>query len=159
MRFGARAEQISAEQVIAGYYGQCYLGFARIAGSHGPAGRVRGDGLLMASVGIYGVIAYVVGNERRRSESAWRSAHAALDVLRLMLWEGMRLALTGIAMGTAAGLALTRLMSKMLYGVTATDPLTFFGVAIVLLLVALAACYLPARRAASVDPMQALHSE
>jgi predicted permease len=115
--------------------------------------------VLMASVGIYGVIAYVVG--QRTQEIGIRMALGAhrLDVLRLMLWEGMRLALTGIAMGTAAGLALTRLMSKMLYGVTATDPLTFSGVAIVLLLVALAACYLPARRAASVDPMQALHSE
>ena len=115
--------------------------------------------LLLASIGIYGVIAYVVG--QRTQEIGIRMALGAhrLDVLRLMLWEGMRLALIGVAIGIAAGLALTRLMSKMLYGVSAADPLTFSGVAMVLLLVALAACYLPARRAAAIDPMQALRSE
>jgi ABC-type antimicrobial peptide transport system permease subunit len=76
-----------------------------------------------------------------------------------MLWEGMRLALIGVAIGIAAGLALTRLMAKMLYGISATDPLTFSGVVMILLLVAVAACYLPARRAARINPMQALRSE
>jgi ABC-type antimicrobial peptide transport system permease subunit len=82
-----------------------------------------------------------------------------MDVLRLMLWEGMRLAMIGVVIGIAAGLALTRLMTRMLYGVTATDPLTFSGVALILLLVAIAACYFPARRASRVNPMQALRSE
>ena len=76
-----------------------------------------------------------------------------------MLWEGMRLALIGVAIGIAAGLALTRLMARMLYGVSATDPFTFSAVATVLMLVAIAACYLPARRATRIDPMQALRSE
>ena len=115
--------------------------------------------LLLASVGIYGVIAYVVG--QRTQEIGIRMALGAhrMDVLRLMLWEGMQLALIGVVFGIAAGMALTRLMSKMLYGVTATDPLTFSGVALILLLVAIAACYFPARRASRVDPMQALRSE
>jgi predicted permease len=118
-----------------------------------------GLALLLASVGIYGVIAYVVG--QRTQEIGIRMALGAhrIDVLRLMLWVGMRLAMIGVGFGIAAGLALTRLMSKMLYGVTATDPLTFSGVALILLLVAIAACYFPARRASRVDPMQALRSE
>ena len=118
-----------------------------------------GLALLLASVGIYGVIAYVVG--QRTQEIGIRMALGAhrTDVLRLMLWEGMQLALIGVAIGVAAGLALTRLMTKMLYGVTATDPRTFSGVALILLLVAVAACYFPARRAARINPMQALRSE
>jgi predicted permease len=115
--------------------------------------------LLLASIGIYGVIAYIVG--QRTQEIGIRMALGAhrLDVLRLMLWEGMRLALMGVAIGVAAGLALTQLMNKMLYGVSATDPLTFCGVAALLMLVALTACYFPAQKAARVDPMQALRSE
>jgi len=115
--------------------------------------------LLLACVGIYGVIAYLVG--QRTQEIGIRMALGArrADVLGLMLWEGTRLALMGIAIGGAVALALTRLMTKMIYGISATDPLTFFGVAIVLMLVAIAACYLPARKASRVDPMQALRSE
>ncbi len=115
--------------------------------------------LLLASVGIYGVIAYIVG--QRTQEIGIRMALGAqrANVLRLMLWEGMRLALTGIVIGIAAGIALTRLMTTMLYGVSATDPLTFSGVATILMLVAVAACYLPARRAARANPMDALRSE
>jgi ABC-type antimicrobial peptide transport system permease subunit len=81
------------------------------------------------------------------------------DVLRLVLGHGTRMALLGVAIGVAAALALTRLMSRLLFGVSATDPLTFIGVAILLTLVALIACYIPARRAMRVDPIVALRHE
>jgi ABC-type antimicrobial peptide transport system permease subunit len=73
--------------------------------------------------------------------------------------EGAKMALLGVALGLAAAMGLTRLMSDMLYGVSATDPLTFIAVAILLILVALAACYIPARRAMKIDPMEALRYE
>jgi len=122
-------------------------------------GAFAGLALLLATVGIYGVIAYVVA--QRTQEIGIRMALGAqrTDVLRLMLWEGTRMALVGVAIGIAGALALTRLMSKVLYGVSATDPLTFSGVALVLMLVAIAACYIPARRATRVDPMRALRTE
>jgi ABC-type antimicrobial peptide transport system permease subunit len=81
------------------------------------------------------------------------------DVLRAFLRDGARLTLIGIATGGAAALVLTRLMSSVLFGVKPTDPLTFGGVSLLLCAIALLACYIPARRAASVDPMQALRSE
>jgi len=115
--------------------------------------------LVLASVGIYGVIAYVV--EQRTQEIGIRMALGAQrsDVLRFMLWEGARLALTGIATGIVTALLLTRLMTKLLYGVSATDPLTFAVVAMLLAIIALAACFFPARRATCIDPMQALRAE
>lgn len=115
--------------------------------------------LLMAAVGIYGVLSYVVG--QRTQEIGIRMALGAQrgDVLRAFLRDGARLTLIGIAIGAAAALVLTRLMSSMLFEVKPTDPLTFAGVAILLCLIALLACYIPARRAASVDPLQALRSE
>ena len=81
------------------------------------------------------------------------------DVLRAFLRDGARLTLIGVAIGTAAAIGLTRLMSSILFEVKPTDPVTFGGVAVLLCLIALLACYIPARRAASLDPMQALRSE
>ncbi|MFI5233327.1 MAG: ABC transporter permease [Gemmatimonadales bacterium] len=115
--------------------------------------------LILACVGIYGVIAYLSG--RRTREIGVRIALGAqrADVMRLVLGEGVRMALAGAAIGTVAALALTRLMAAQLYGVSAHDPLTFAAVAALLVLVAIAACYIPALRATRVDPMAAMRSE
>jgi ABC-type antimicrobial peptide transport system permease subunit len=115
--------------------------------------------LLLSSLGIYGVISYVVGE--RTHEIGIRMALGAQrsHVLQLMLGEGMKMALLGVAIGIAAALGLTQLMTKMIFGISATDPVTFCAVALVLASVALTACYIPARRAMRVDPMVALRYE
>lgn len=112
--------------------------------------------LVLASVGIYGVISFMVG--QRTHEIGLRMALGAQhrDVMRLVLGEGVKMALVGVAGGAAAALGLTRLMVNELFGVAPEDPLTFAAVAIVLTLVALLACYLPARHAVRVDTMVAL---
>jgi predicted permease len=140
-------EQILADSLAARRFSMILLGvFAALA-------------LLLSSIGIYGVISYVVG--QRTHEIGIRMALGAQrsHVLRLMLGEGMRMALVGVAIGMAVALGLTQLMASMLFGVSATDPITFCGVALVLTSVALAACYIPARRAMRVDPMVALRYE
>jgi ABC-type antimicrobial peptide transport system permease subunit len=115
--------------------------------------------LLLAGLGIYGVISYMV-NERRH-EIGIRLALGAQprNILAIILRQGLGIALAGSVIGLAGALVVSRLMATLLYGVRPTDPLTFAGVALLLIGVALLACYIPARRAIRVDPLIALRYE
>jgi predicted permease len=146
--FGAQTmDQIISDSLAAHRFSMILFGaFAALA-------------LALASVGIYGVISYLVS--QRTQEIGIRLALGAgrADILRLVLTQGTKMAGLGVLIGLAASLLLTRLMAKMLYGVSPSDPLTFFAVAAILTLVALAASYIPARRAMRVDPIVALRYE
>jgi ABC-type antimicrobial peptide transport system permease subunit len=115
-----------------------------------------GVALLLALIGIYGVISYSVA--QRTKEVGIRRALGARqsDILWLVVRQGCGLVLAGIAFGLGGAVALTRLVNTLLFGVSATDPATFAGVALLFLVVGLAASYIPARRAARIDPMAAL---
>ena len=143
---------ITMESIVDQSLGQQRLNVILLAAFAGLA-------LLLGAIGIYGVQSYTV--RQRVREIGIRIALGAQrsDVFRLVLGQGVKLALVGICTGLAASFVLTRLMASQLFGISATDPLTFAGVAIVLAFVALLACYIPARRAARMNPMVALREE
>jgi putative ABC transport system permease protein len=115
--------------------------------------------LALGVVGIYGVMSYTVSQRKR--EIGIRLALGAQrgNVLQMIVRQGMQFALVGVAVGIAAALGLTGLMRNLLFGVTAHDPVTFVGVSVLLIIVALLACYIPGRRALRVDPVVALRYE
>jgi ABC-type antimicrobial peptide transport system permease subunit len=119
-------------------------------------GSFAGIALLLAVIGIYGVVAYSVA--QRTQEMGIRRALGAQrqDILRLVLRQALVLAVSGVVFGSAAAFALTRVLKKLLYGVTATDPSTFVIVAVLFVAITLIAAYIPATRAARIDPMTAL---
>jgi putative ABC transport system permease protein len=122
-------------------------------------GLSAGIALALAAAGIYGLMAF--STSQRTGEIGIRMAFGAAsgDILKAVVGQGLKLALIGTALGLAGALALTRVLASLLYDTSTTDPLTFALVCVVLLAVALLACYLPARRAARVDPMTALRYE
>ncbi len=158
------SEQISKDEVISGVQTMDEIIEQSLAANRFAMmllGAFAALALVLASIGLYGVIAYLVG--QRTHEIGIRMALGAQrrDVLRWVLGQGAWMALVGVAIGLAAAAGLTRLLAtqSLLFGVSGTDPLTFAGVAVVLMLVAMAACWIPARRAMRVDPIIALRYE
>lgn len=156
------SEQVSAEQVISSPQTMDEVIASTFATRNFTVillGTFAGLALILALIGIYGVLSFVVG--QRTQEIGVRMALGASggEVVRLILKHGARMAIAGILIGVVAALFLTRLMQSMLYGVSSTDPFTFAAVAVALGLIALLAAFIPARRAARVDPMVALRCE
>jgi putative ABC transport system permease protein len=118
-----------------------------------------GLGFALAIVGVYGVMSYLVSQQTREIGIRMALGADRERVLRMVIVHGLRLTLTGVVIGVGVSLALTRFMRSQLLGVSTTDPVTFGGVAILLIIVAVAACFIPARRAMRVDPMVALRYE
>ena len=140
-------EAILAESIARQRFSMLLLGiFAAVA-------------MTLAAVGIYGVMSYSV--TQRRNEIGIRIALGAqkMDVLKITVGSGLKLVGLGIALGLVGAFLLTRLMTTLLFGITATDPLTFLSISAVLLSVAILASYIPARRATKVDPLTALRYE
>jgi len=155
-------QQVNSEQVVAGAQTMDEIISSSIASRRFSMillGSFALLALLLSSLGIYGVVSYLVGQQTR--EIGIRIALGAQrgDVMRLVLGDGAKMALIGVGVGLVAAVAMTQLMTSVLYGVSATDPVTFAAVAVVLTGVALVACYIPARRAMRVDPMVALRYE
>jgi predicted permease len=140
-------EQIVAESIAARRFSMLLLTvFAVVA-------------LALASLGIYGLMSYSVAQRTREIGVRMALGAQVIDVLKLVVGQGMKLALVGVALGLVASVALTKTMKTLLFGVSATDPVTFAAIALLLTLVALLACFVPARRAARVNPTIALRSE
>ncbi|NOT63010.1 MAG: FtsX-like permease family protein [Acidobacteria bacterium] len=118
-----------------------------------------GMALFLGVVGLYGVLAYSVSQRHREIGIRMALGAEPRTVLRLVLGQGLKLTFLGVGIGLAAAYGVTRLMANLLFGVNATDPLTFAGIALLLTVVVSLACWIPARRATKVDPMIALRTE